>query len=341
MQELPEVRTGYCSIHNMLFISYLPKIINAAIEAGVFEALSGQQLTVEMLAESLETELGVTAALCDVLAELEMLAKDEGGYTLTAVSEDYLVSGSLINQLDDVKKFDGSSGPFDNLVEILKGGAPEFDQSMWTSKEAMESMAQGARAGMIQRVTGFITSLQGFADWTSMCDLAGSIGHYSLAITGCSEKLSSAVYDLPQVVQIGRELQEGKGTKVSFYPFDAKKDKDFGDGYDLFFVSHFLYEYGHNGSLAGFLRRVNRSLTPGGVFVSNHMPDVVPDDYSLTVLLVELLTRCVGYPAHNLPRQTLEDALEEAGFGDFTVEEPISGPAYPTLLLAARKLRNV
>jgi len=71
------------------------------------------------------------------------------------------------------------------------------------------------------------------------------------------------------------------------------------------------------------------------------MPEEMPDGYSLTIPIVELLTRCVGYPTHSLPRKILIDALEESGFGDFSLKEPVYCPAYPTLLLVARKIRNV
>ena len=343
MDKLPEIKTGYAGIHHLLFAGYLPKILNAAIDAGVFEALARGPMKIDDLAETLETEPAATAALCRILADVSLLEKDKDRYTLPPMSREFLVAGSPVNQLLDIKKYQGASGPFDPLEDVLKGRhKPEFNNEMWASKESLQAMAQGARAGVIQAVVNFVTGLPEFKNLHKMCDLAGNSGHFAQALTRCGNGLQAHVYDLPKVISIARQLQEGGDQDlVSFHPFDMDKDDDFGRDYDLFFISHFLYKCGGEGALPDFFKRVNRAMIPGGVFVSNHISDTVPTESRLTMDMVELLTMCMGYPTHHLPLETLKQALEQSGFGEFTIREPEPGPAYPALLLAARKIREI
>ena len=81
-------------------------------------------------------------------------------------------------------------------------------------------------------------------------------------------------------------------------------------------------------------------MKPGGIFVSNHICDkAINKEGELTLSLVELQTRILGYPTHKLPETTLKEALTEAGFGDFHTQYPDENYAFPTLLLSAKKVR--
>ncbi|WP_028582825.1 methyltransferase family protein [Desulfogranum japonicum] len=339
---LPHLKTSYGKIHNMLLASYLPKILNSAMDIGLFEALADTTLTSEDLAHNLDTDHEITQAMCNVLVNHSFLDTQENQYMLSPMSIEFLLSGSPVNQLHDIRSYSGSQGPFDSLTELLtKKRTPQFDQKMWASQESMLSMAQGARAGGAQAVVEFTTSLPEFEHCRKMCDLAGGSGHYTKAIMACNAALEGHVYDLPEVVEIAGDLVKETAPIPHFHAFDMQVDQGFGNDYDLFFVSHFLYKNGSDGSLPQFLRNVNRALLPGGVFVSNHIPDNLPKEFQPIMSMVELMTRCVGYPAHNLPREVLQQALLEAGFDTITMQEPRHDQPYPTLLLAARKCREL
>ena len=83
-------------------------------------------------------------------------------------------------------------------------------------------------------------------------------------------------------------------------------------------------------------------MKPGGIIVSNHICDKAIDkEGSLTLSLVELQTRILGYPTHKLPEATLKEMLTQAGFGDFHVKQPDGSYTFPTLLLSAKKIKEV
>lgn len=82
-------------------------------------------------------------------------------------------------------------------------------------------------------------------------------------------------------------------------------------------------------------------MKQGGIFISNHICDkALNNEDSLTLSLVELQTRAMGYPTHQLPEVTLKKALKETGFGEFTVKQPNGIYAFPTLLLSAKKMHE-
>jgi predicted transcriptional regulator len=338
---IPTLKTPYSKINNLLYMSYLPKVINVAININLFEILSGNSLSLSEIVTKLNTQKEVTEALLGVLTLIGLVVKENNKYSLTELSGEYLVQTSGANQLHEIKRFTGSAGPFDYLQQALKGENPEFDGKMWSSKEAVLAMEQGAKSGAIQNVVSFVKTIPGFGSCTNMCDFAGSIGYYSYAFLQENPNLRSHVYDLPAVCQIAKEIkQEEKNfDRITYHDFDITTGDSFGEGYDLFFSSHFLYEFGDNDSLTQFLTRVNQSMKPGGIFISNHICNkTLSKEDALTLSLVELQTRTLGYPTHQLPEETLKNALTKAGFGDFRVKQPDGSYAFPTLLLAAKKI---
>ncbi len=341
---VPILKTPYSKINNILYISYLPKVINAAINIKLFEILSGTTLTLTEIADRLQTQKDVTEALLKVLDTIGLVSRKDNSYCLATLSKEYLIQKSEVNQLHEVKRFAGSSGPFDYLETVLKGEKPDFDGKMWSSKETTLNMEQGAKAGSIQNVVSFIKTIPEFNSCTNMCDFAGSIGYYSYALLRENPNLQAHVYDLPTVCQIAKEVKQNEKdfTRITYHDFDIKKDESFGKGYDLFFSSHFLYELAsNNDSLVAFLKKVNHSMKPGGILISNHICDKAIDkENELTLALVELQTRIMGYPTHQLPEETLKKALTEAGFSDFRVKHPDGSYAFPTLVLSAKKIRE-
>jgi len=338
---IPVLYTKYSKINDLLYMSYLPKVINVAIENNIFDILSDNRFGLTEIIEKTGFKEPVTEALLNVLVAVDLLSVEAGIYTPTGLAEEYLVKTSEANQLQAVSRFSGSSGPFDYLSAALKGDVPSFDGKIWSSKEAVLAMEQAAKAGSMQSVVEFVSTIPEFGSCTTMCDFAGSIGYYSYALLQENSNLQSYVYDLPDVCQVAMEVKQTEEDfdRVHYFDSDLKNGGSFGDGYDLFFSSHFLYEFGANGQLVDFLKKVNQSMKPGGIFVSNHICSntVGPED-TITLSLVELQTRIMGYPTHQLSETKLKDALTEAGFGDFNVKQPDGSYAFPTLLLSAKKM---
>ncbi len=328
-------------LFDLLYQSHVPKVINAAIDIGLFDTLSNETMSLSRLSQILKTSPAITGALLNVLVAAGLADQKDDAFALTPPALDFLVRKSETNQINAVKEYSGSSGPFDTLVDALHGKAPAFDGKMWGAKKAALNMEQQQKGGAIQSVVSFATGLPQFKSCTKLCDFAGNIGYLSFALMAENRNLTAHIYDLPEVCALARDLkkdQEGFERAV-FHDFDMEKDTAFGSGYDLFLSSHFLYELNANGGLPEFFKRVNRSMVPGGLFISNHV--VPPKDPSphLTASLLELMTKCMGYPTHHLPEQDLVSALKSEGFCELTTRRLETRFAYPMLLLSAVKIK--
>lgn len=341
--KLPPLSSSFRSLNNLLYQSYIPKIIHAAIDIELFDLLDSGEKSSTEIATALNTIHNITEALLNVLVAIELIQKKNDKYALTDQAKDFLVKKSPVNQIGAVKSISGSAGPFDHLVEGLTQSAERFNNRMWATKEAVLGIEQNSKAGAVQNVVSFIKELPQFKSSTKMCDLAGNIGYYSFALLNENPDLRSHVYDLLEVCDLAEQLKgrEPHINRVNFHGFDIESDDEFGNDYDLFFCSHFLYELGTNERLPKFFKTVNRAMKPGGVFISNHISPVFPDKDKITIAIVELMTRLMGYPTHQLSEEVLKDALSEAGFGEFTVRQPNETTTFPVLLLSAVKLKEV
>jgi hypothetical protein len=201
-------------------------------------------------------------------------------------------------------------------------------------------MEQQNKGGTLQAVLSFVKALPEFPTCQNMCDFAGSTGYYSYAFMRENSNLRSHVYDLPEVCALARELkeQDEQYSRITYHEFDISSDDSFGEGYDFFFASHFLYDFNYRNTLTDFFKNVNRSMTRGGVFVSNHIAPMEQNGTQLVLSIVELMTRIVGYPTHQLSEEDLKTALDSAGFGQFKAKVVEHVAPYPFLLLSAVKI---
>lgn len=341
--KLPKLKSAYSKINNLMYKSYLPNIIKSAIEIGLFDLLKNKVLNCDEISSELKTDKHVTQALLEVLCAIEFLQKDDNLYTLTNLSDDYMLSSSEASQVNAIKGYAVNAGPFVKLTESLKGNIPEFNEKMWSTKESILGIEQGSKAGAIQNAVEFIKDIPEFLTATKMCDFAGNSGYYSYALLNENSSLKSCVYDLKDVCEISREIKKDEEhyNRVSYHDFDLTKGDSFGEGYDLFFSSHYLYKYGLNGELTEMLKKINKSIVLGGLFVSNHMNGELPGDDHITMTIIELMTRAMGFPTHKISENNLKKSLKDAGFDNFTSKQADLNMAYPSLLLSAIKVKEV
>lgn len=334
---------GFGEIHNLLYKSYLPNIINAAVEVSVFETLLSGALSDIELAEKLNIDKRITESLLEVLLSINFLQNQDGKYSLTAQSKEYLTQCSDVNQLRTIKRFVVNEGPFCKLTQALKGDIPKFEQNMWSSEESVKDIEQGSKAGAIQNVVAFAKEIPEFKKARKMCDFAGNSGYYAYALLKENRELHAHVYDLKDVCKIAREIKKDEPdfNRISYHDFDLTKEDDFGADYDFFFSSHYLYKYGNTEeSLTAILKKINKSMKVGGLFVSNHMSGDFNVETETTISIIELMTRAMGFPSHCIPKEIFKRALSKAGFGKFLIKEPNFTLDYPTLLLSAIKMKE-
>ena len=155
----PDIQSNNSYLMKLLYQSYLPKIINCAIEINIFETLSHNALRLSELSENLKTVETITEALLDVLIAVELVSRHKDTYILTQTGKVFFLRGSAANLVSAVKDFPGIAGPFDNLTEVLQKEAPDFNDKMWSKKEDILKMEQQQNCGAIQAVLSFYITL--------------------------------------------------------------------------------------------------------------------------------------------------------------------------------------
>lgn len=334
---------GFGEIHHLLYKSYLPNIINAAVEVSVFETLQSGGLSHVELAEKINTDKRITELLLEVLLSINFVQKQTGKYSLTEQSKEYLTQSSDVNQLVAIKGFVVNEGPFCKLTQALKGDIPKFEHDMWSSEESIKEIEQGAKAGAIQNVVNFVKEMPTFKNAKRMCDFAGNSGYYSFSLLNENKNLHASVYDLKAVCEIARNIKKNEPdfNRISYHDFDLTKAEDWGKDYDFFFSSHYLYKYAATEeTLSVILKQINKSMKIGGLFVSNHLSGDADKAAKTSITIVELMTRAMGFTTHCIPENIFKQALNNAGFGKFHIEAPNFTLNYPTLLLAAIKIEE-
>ena len=99
------IQSNNSGIMKLLYQSYLPGIINCAIEINVFEALSQNPLQLSELSQRLKTVEPLTEALLDVLIAAELADRHENKYSLTQTGKDFFLSGSAASLVGVTKGF--------------------------------------------------------------------------------------------------------------------------------------------------------------------------------------------------------------------------------------------
>nr|WP_180143749.1 methyltransferase [Desulfoluna butyratoxydans] len=286
----------------------------------------------------LGADTGMTQALLEILREGGYLSKEDGRYALDPVSREFFVSSSPAFQGKVLTAMCNMSNLLGNAQKIMTEGGATHDDRAWANEEMMETMLQGGRGGKIQSAASFIASLPEFSSMRSMCDIAGSFGYFSMGILDRNPDLSAVVYDLPEVAEAAGPYiaKAGYEGRLEARGVDLESGEDFGTGYDLVFVSNYLYEWSRDHRIVDFLKQVRAALNPGGVFVSRHMTLDVKGEDLKSQLIMEFMTRLGGYPTHAISEARLTDALKQAGFCDVTVRQPEDGSYDNTLDIAAR-----
>ncbi|MCG8472274.1 MAG: hypothetical protein MI742_10495 [Desulfobacterales bacterium] len=334
-QPIPSFRSTYA----MLLNAHLPQIIANAIDVGLFDAMKDGPMTAPEIASTLEADEAALRALMKILITSGYMKGEEGQFSLSPESKNYFVSSSPAYQGAVVQSMIGMKEVFGKGGSLLKNGCAPHNDRMWASTDMMEMMGQSAWGGKIQSVVALLTSLPEFSCMRRMCDIAGSCGYYSMGILDAAPEMVSTVFDLPEVVELSLPIVDKKGyaDRLIFKGVDLEGEWDVESGYDLVFVSNYLYRWSVDERLSQFLRKMYASLNPGGVFLSCHLTSEVEGDHFLSQQVIEYLTRLGGYPTHNITEVRMARTLEETGFVNFSIQRPDDASYDNTLLVAARK----
>ncbi len=254
--------------------------LKGAIDLDVFTAIGEGCLTPSALAGRCGAAVRGIRILCDCLAVMGFLTKDDSGYGLTPDTAAFLDRRST-HYLGGAVGFLHSSmllGAFDDVAgAVRKGGtivsehgtvAPEHP--IWVefarSMGPMMTMPAMAIAELIGASNG--------GDW-KVLDLAAGHGRFGLAIARANPRARIVALDWEPILEVAVANAHAAGAADRYDTVAGSAfDVDFGEGYDIVLITNFLHHFDRDAN-ERLLRKAHAALKPGGRAVTL---EFVPDE---------------------------------------------------------------
>lgn len=243
----------------------LARAVMAATKLGVFEALSGGQMTASAVASRCDTDPLATQKLLVALTGCRYLTCDNGIYGLTRIAEMLLAGDSPRSLARSVLFTFYEWGLMTQIEDYLRTGeSVDIHTQMTVDQWKLYQHSMLALAS--QSANEVVAAIPVPSSATSMIDVGGAHGYFSAALCRRHRKLRSVVLDLPEAIKISAPLlaAENMGDKVIHCEGDATTH-DFGiESYDVVLMSNLAHHLSAEQN-ADLVARIARALRPNGV----------------------------------------------------------------------------
>lgn len=287
----------------------ISRALQVANALGLFTTLAERSLSARELSAELGTDEGYTERLLIVLCALGLLEKVEGRYRNTLLAETFLVRGAPLYQGDAIAHAANVWDFWHRLEAVVRTGRREASLAELPPPPPQAAHECFIRAMHNLSITGSAQMVAQTVDLSSarrLLDVGGGPGTYSIAFCQRYPHLECVVFDLPQTLEIAREVvaQFGLSHRIHLQPGDWNRD-EFGEDFDAVLLSNVLHGPGSQAPMK--LAKAHRALKPGGWLLAH---DFLLNAQKTGPLQAALFNLMVG--AYSEPELRAE--LEAAGF---------------------------
>jgi SAM-dependent methyltransferase len=290
------------------------QVLMTCAELGVFELLANGPLTEAEIASAVQADARGMELLLNTAAAFGFLTKHDGRFANAPMTESCLARRDA-NYIGDILKLDGAFyRRWEHLIAAVKTGQRPIENIRDEDAGDWVRNFELAMYKMAQPVAPVIAEALALPDDCPLCvlDVGGGHGAYSMALAKRHPRLTAAVFELPRVVPIAREIiaQAGMADRVSVQEGDFQRD-DLGSGYDIALVFGVLNGESEAGR-AALIARVHACLKPGGrIVIREYVLDsdrAGPPEAALFALQMLLATDSGGLSTLDEVAQWLRDA---------------------------------
>lgn len=242
-------------------------VVMAANRLDFFTALGDDSLTADEVAARCNTHPRSTRMLLNACVALEVVEKEGDRYRNSPEARKSLVRGSPAFTGDGVAHQHDLWHAWGRLDEAVRDNHRVGDRYSLVEEPEMH---RNFIMAMHNRAVPTAPALVEHLDLTGrhqLFDAGGGPGTYSIFLTRAYPGLRAIVFDLPQTVEIARQIiaEYGAGDSVTTRAGDYFKD-DFGGGNDVVLLSAILHSMGPERSRE-LLVKAHASLDSGGIVV--------------------------------------------------------------------------
>jgi 2-polyprenyl-3-methyl-5-hydroxy-6-metoxy-1,4-benzoquinol methylase len=243
--------------------------LKAGVELNLFTTIGEGKKTAAEIAQACGASERGVRILCDYLAIVGFLTKQDAEYALTRDSAMFLdkrspgYMGGTLEFLLTPKLVDN----FKRLTEaVRKGGTVMSDEGMVEADNPAWVKFARAMAPMMAMPAQLMAQLvDPKADQKlKILDIAAGHGLYGLAFAQRNPNAEVTALDWANVLEVARENAEQAGVAERFQTIaGSAMDVDFGTGFDLVLLTNFLHHF-DTATCEQVLRKVHSSLADGG-----------------------------------------------------------------------------
>jgi 2-polyprenyl-3-methyl-5-hydroxy-6-metoxy-1,4-benzoquinol methylase len=325
-------------ILQMLQANQTTAVLKAAIDVGIFQALSGEARTGEAVAAAIGCPAASTAVLLDALCVLGLAERRATTYALNPLSRAFLVPGAATYLGDAAAIFAAPLlwDAFGRLTEAVRAGGTVMEQHAETASHPFWETFARSSAPLAFPAAGALAELLGpelaGQPEVRVLDVAAGSGIYGHTLSRMPNARVTFV-DWPNVLPETRAWAERlgvDGSRERYLP-GSVFEADLGGPYDVVVASH-LYHHFDRATCQTLTRRLAGVLAPGGrLCVHDFVASPTLDNPGATMFSVAMLVWTRGgkaYEPSDYERWMLEAGLSRP------LAHPL--PGMPTTWLVAR-----
>lgn len=294
------------------------KVLQSAVELGLFESLANGAATAEDIAGKLGIRPALSPTYLDALAGLGLLEKSDGRYANSEAATTFLLPGSP--SYIGATALQHSRMHYHNwarLADTLRLDEARDAQAHESGAAFTDHYADADRARKLMEhmdtFNGFVAEeLAAKVDWSpyrSFVDLGGARGNMAARLVTAHSHLSGTVYDLPAIKPFFDELMTARGTagRVGFRSGDFFRDPL--PEADVYIIGHVLHDWPVV-RRQELVDRTYDAVCPGGILIiydamlDSSSPDVTALLQSLNCAMLRdggseyPVEECRGYQTH-------------------------------------------
>lgn len=266
---MAEALTDVRQISKIAYGFMASKALFAALNLRLFGHVADGAATLEALSAATGIRPDPLATLLATLQSIGLVSLAGGKYANAPAADRYLVPGRPA-YFGDYYRHQIDRQLYPSMMSIdagLRGDAAGLAHNSMSSLLANPSEAEAFSLAQHAGSMGpalMLSKALPLAGATSLLDVAGGTGAFSICFCRSNPALRATIIDFPNVTDVARRfIADSKlADRISLMPGDALETA-WPEGQDVVLMSYLLSAVG-GGDIAKLLARAHRSLVPGG-----------------------------------------------------------------------------